>query len=458
MLFGGGTQQNMWSDVVVQLAALPLLVSALFKLSPIHLNRSAQWGLVLLCAMLALPLIQLIPLSPAIWSAIPGRGEIASAYKAAGMDLPWLPLSLDPAATWHGLLSLIPAIAIFLAMLSLDRGARRIVVGLMLAVVLVSAPLDLLQLMGGEQSPLRFYAITNRDRGVGFFANANHQAAFLYCAIPFAAAWAIGLAHDQRKNRALGIWLLILLLAFVVIGVTGTRSRAGLALGFVAGLSSLLLVWRHERGAWGRRLLLYGVVANLVGLLIAFQFGFVGMIGRLQNSELIEDIRWPVAQVTADAALANMPFGSGFGTFVPVYQMFAPPTLLMEHYVNHAHDDWLELWLTGGVPAIMLVLCFLAWFITATFWLWRSDPPGAHALDTILARAASIIIVLLMVHSAVDYPLRTITLMAVFAIACALMIPARRIDRDVESAGPETAQQSNAGPGPTAHVIGFGRR
>ena len=106
----------------------------------------------------------------------------------------------------------------------------------------------------------------------------------------------------------------------------------------------------------------------------------------------IEDFRWPVAQVTSQAAIANLPFGSGFGTFVPVFEQFAPRTLLLDQnrYVNHAHNDWLELWLTGGVIAIVLTVGFLAWLAASTFSLWRRGEPEARVLDLALAQAASI--------------------------------------------------------------------
>ncbi len=120
MLFGGAARQGLWSDALVELAALPLFAWALFKLTPSQLGRGGQGAIVLLCAILALPLFQLIPMPPFLWSSLPGRGEIASAYDAAGMTLPWLPISLDPSATWFGLLSLLPAAAIFLATLSVS--------------------------------------------------------------------------------------------------------------------------------------------------------------------------------------------------------------------------------------------------------------------------------------------------------------------------------------------------
>ena len=269
MLFGGGGYQG-WSDAVVQLAALPLLAWALFKLNPSQLGPGGQWAIVLLCAVIALPLLQLIPMPPSLWSGLPGRQEYASAYEAAGMPLPWLPISLDPSATWLGLLSLLPAIAIFLAMLSLEQRSRRILIVLIFIVGFVSVLLDLQQTWDGPHSPLRFYAITERFRAVGFFANSNHNAAFLYSAIPFIIAWAIGLVVDHRRNRAIGLALLALLTLTIIFGLSTTQSRAGMALLFVAGLSGLLLAWRYCRGQSGRRLLRFAIGANIVALILAF--------------------------------------------------------------------------------------------------------------------------------------------------------------------------------------------
>ncbi|MGB8740824.1 MAG: O-antigen ligase family protein [Xanthobacteraceae bacterium] len=444
-LFGGGGNQG-WSDVVVQLAALPLLAWALFRLNPSQLCRDRQWAIALLCAMLALPLLQLIPMPPSLWGGLPGRGEIASAYQAAGMALPWLPVSLDSTSTWLALLSLLPATAVFLAMLSLEQRSRRILIVLILVVVFASVVLDVLQIMGGDNSSLRFYELTSRyGRAVGFFANSDHSAAFLYSAIPFIVAWAIGLVLDHSRNRTIGLTFLTLLMLAIIVGVATTQSRAGMALLFVAGLAGLLLAWRHGRGQSGRRLVRVAIGANLVGLILAFQFGFVALMQRAEQQGL-EDLRWPVARLTSQAAIANMPFGSGLGTFVPIYERFAPRESLQYFYVNHAHNDWLELWLTGGAPAVILVLCFLVWFAAATFRLWRSGQPEAPVLDLALAQAASIVIILLLLHSVVDYPLRIPTLSVLFAIACAFLIPPRRIEHSARmSRGIENLVPANDG-------------
>ena len=104
-------------------------------------------------------------------------------------------------------------------------------------------------------------------------------------------------------------------------------------------------------------------------------------------------------------------------------QRFAPPALLGEYYVNHAHNDWLELWLTGGIPAIVLMIGFLAWLVASIFRLWKNNgEPEGPVLDLVLAQAASVVVVLLLLHSIVDFPLRIAAVTVLFAIACAYMI------------------------------------
>jgi hypothetical protein len=113
------------------------------------------------------------------------------------------------------------------------------------------------------------------------------------------------------------------------------------------------------------------------------------------------------------------PIGSGLGSFVPAYQLFERPETLLPQFVNHAHDDYIELWIEAGVLGLAVLAAGLAWFLTAAlraaFW------PSGRDID--LPRVAVIVILILLVHSAVDYPLRTAALSTLFAFACALLTP-----------------------------------
>ena len=317
---------------------------------------------------------------------------------------------------------MLPAFAIFAATLSVGYRGRRFIVLSLFAIAAVSVWLDMLQMAGGVHSPLRFYAITNFDRAVGFFANSNHNAAFLYSVIVFATAWAIQCLNSRNGRSTFHLVLFAFLLGLLFFGLSLTSSRAGLGLGFLGALLTVVLTSRA--GSRQSLRFRFGVaVGSLIVVLVVFQFGFISYSERFADTAITGGFRWAIDTVTARAAERNLPFGSGLGTFVPVFQMFEPRFLVKESYINHAHNDWLELWLEAGVPALVLGVAFLAWFGKATLRLWRLGAQGASAVDGAIVRAAPIVVILLMLHSTVDYPLRTIAMMGIFAFCCAILMP-----------------------------------
>jgi O-antigen ligase len=264
---------------------------------------------------------------------------------------------------------------------------------------------------------LRFYSITNENMAVGFFANGNHNAAFYYSLIPFVASQVFEL-NQVRNDRPVRYWFSASLLAGLVVAVAIVGSRAGIGLALASGLGCVAIAYRHLKAS--KRALTTAFGGFLVALVVSTPFVISGLGMRaVEDRSLGEDLRWPVAEVTSRAALDSLPLGTGIGTFVPVYQMSVPRQHVFERYVNHAHDDWLELWLEAGSLALTLALGFLVWFGTACRRAWLAGNP--FGLDAGFARAASITIILLMLHSLVDYPLRSIAIMTVFALSCGFL-------------------------------------
>jgi len=109
--------------------------------------------------------------------------------------------------------------------------------------------------------------------------------------------------------------------------------------------------------------------------------------------------------------------------------MFEKPQDLFAHaYINHAHDDVLELWLETGIFGIALMGALAAWFVSRTAKIWRYASVGANEFDRSLARAATIAVALIVTHSFLDYPLRTAAMTAILAFACGLMIETLGVD------------------------------
>jgi O-antigen ligase len=422
LICGGGTRQGLWSDALAQIVSLPLLAVASFRLKALP-SSQLRLPLFLIFAVVLVPVLQLVPLPPGLWTILPGRAEVAEAYKAVGMSLPFLPISLEPLTTLRSVLSLLPAVAVFLGVFCLRRGTEfRWVLLLIFSVAIVGVGLELMQLVGGVHSPLRFYNITDVHRGVGLFANSNHQAAFLYAVIPYAAIWAILPRRDPRARRVFCLTFSAILLIVIVIGLPATLSRAGVFLGLVAGLCSILLAASLTTGAERRRIIKVGAAANTVALLLAFQFGFAGIAERISGTASSSDLRWPLASVTAKAAKDYFPVGSGTGTFVPIYQRYEPLGYLQESYVNRAHNDWMESWLEGGLASAAVVSALVACYVFLVYRSWRTTDPKSRFVA--YGRAGSICVGLLLAHSIVDYPLRTTALMVMVAISCAFMLRA----------------------------------
>jgi O-antigen ligase len=435
LLLGGGTRGGFLSDTILELIAIPAFLASLSSLVALprsESKRRAEWALMLCLAIAALPLVQLVPLPPWLWTGLPNREQMVTVFGLLGHELPWLPISVSPSGTWVSALSLLPPFAIFLGVIQLSYRERRVMSLIFIAVGIVAAFVGLAQVAQGPDSPLRFFVITNESEAVGFFANRNHFAALLYSLLLFGAAWATNVAFtvgpwsDRNSFETSTIAMLtacFLGLVILIVTESITRSRAGLALTIVALAGALALPLADRRRSSGGVTPVRLILASAsLAIVLAVQFALYRILDRFADDPLA-DSRVTFARNTIAAAKAYMPFGSGVGTFVPVYPTFElPQDAISNAFVNHAHDDLLEVWLEGGVISLCLIAAFAAWFLLRAAKIWWRVPDNIRAIDLLLARAATIAVPLIIAHSAVDYPLRTGAIMAVFAFSCALLV------------------------------------
>lgn len=419
VLLGGGTRVGLQSDEIVEILSVPLLVAATISLLEARWHPSWHVPLAIVVFTLALPLVQLIPLPPAIWTALPGRAAVVEVYQAAGIALDWRPLSLAPFATLYSFLSLLPAAAIFVYALQLDTSRRYALLVAPLALAGIAALVGVVQFVskgasafGPDSGPAAGYAI-------GFFANRNHFAALIYAALPFAIVWtARHMRNGKGRMRILGGLFGGAVVLSLLFGLSAAFSRAGIALGIVSLLGSVFIVWRSADasriGRWP--VIIAGVL--MVGFAAILQLGLVELL--IQRSAA-DSTRGSIASLTLEVIARFNLAGSGFGTFVPLFQTAEKPTDLLVFFINHAHNDFLELTLEGGVLAALLIVAFLGWYLVRFWGIWLSAGQGGSQDERALMSAASLSIGLLLMHSLVDYPLRTLTLMSVFAFASACL-------------------------------------
>lgn len=438
LLVGGATREGSVSDAAVQLACLPLLASIAPEIGKILTGRGRI--AILLGLTLAIPLLQLIPLPPALWSALPGRAAVVETYQSAGLDLPWLGISVSPWATVRVAFSLLPPVAIFLGVLACRWDERRRLLLLILAIGLASVFLDVVQVVQGPGSPLRFYSLTDTMAGVGFFANRNHNAALLYSLIPLAA---LVFEFAPLWRTGYGVAALLGFFMAVVLGLMMTGSRSAPALGLVSCIFTYALILNGRFAGSARdRMSIYIAIAGVFFMtsLLAPSFGLVHILDRFRGEEIASDARWTVARVSFEAAKALFPFGSGLGTFERVYPLFEPTNTIISAIVNHVHDDLLEIALEAGLPGIFLVGGWFILTIVCAVRNMRENDPSAKKERF----AALIVLTLLFVHSFVDYPLRTSALAAIFAFCCAILSTAVGSTTGRESERPRRSEFAHA--------------
>src|SRR3546814_8158382 len=67
-----------------------------------------------------------------------------------------------------------------------------------------------------------------------------------------------------------------------------------------------------------------------------------------------QDLRTPGLPTVLSMIAAYFPAGAGFGGFDPIFRLHEPLQLLKPPYFNHAHNDFLEIVLDGGLPPLQI--------------------------------------------------------------------------------------------------------
>lgn len=417
---GGGARADIESLAILRPAAVLFLALGLWWLRYKHLKEN--WFLFLLFfAMIVLLASHLVPLPPALWTQMPGRTLIAQVDEIAGLGDVWRPISMAPQGTWNALYSLlIPAACLVLAV-QIDRRQKFLLLLLFLVLGVFSGLLGLLQTIGSSEGPLYFYRISNFGSAVGLFSNRNHHAVFLACLFPMLAVYAsVNLrSTDRMRYRAVvaaGIGFFIIPLLLV------TGSRAGILLGLLGVSSTYFLYTQPTNIAPSKRtvqrfnplFVVAGVVAVAGVALLTLIMSRAKSIDRLLSQGWQDDARVQVWSPIFDLSAQYFSIGSGLGSFVEVYQIHESIEQLHPRYLNHAHNDWLELLMTGGLPAMLLLFIFLLWWAKRSWNVFGHAEEGSKS--QVFARLGVVVSTILGLASIVDYPLRTPSLSCLFVV------------------------------------------
>ena len=411
-LAGGATRADVVGQAIIRTAAWGcVILLVLFDEGRIAWRGRGVLILLALCALVAA--LQLVPLPPSWWASLPGRAPFAAANAIAGGPAPWRPLAIVPGAALNALGSLIVPFATFCFVACGRPLHDRTVLIVLLSLVIAHLFLALLQFAGVA---LYVPLINGGEEVSGGFANRNHFAVLMACGLLIAPVWAF---FDGRSPGWRGPATLALL-PLVALAILASGSRAGSACALLALLIGGLIVRRFLQRTLRRfprwvPTAAMGAVVGALGLLVTFSVmaDRAKSVRRVLELDPSQDMRRAGLPTVMNMTREYWPVGEGLGGFDPIFRMHEPFALLHTNYFNRAHNDLLEIVLDAGLPGLLLLVGGLIWVTRNAIRACRPDPTP----EAMLPRLGGGLLLILVLASAADYPLRSPIMMAVAVVA-----------------------------------------
>jgi O-antigen ligase len=343
-------------------------------------------------------------------------------------------LSLDPEATASALRTgaMLAALLLVAVTVAATRGVRWLCAALLLAAAFQGL-YGLLVLASGQPQIWFEPKVHYLDSATGTFVNRNHFAAFLAASLPAGLALTLTAWRRMRRTGSGRQHLLelfgargsrtILLSLLVAIGAAGlllSLSRAGIALGLAALVTTAFAV---RRRGLGRRLVPVLLVLALA-LIPLLTIGVEPLLDRYARTPIEFSIekgtRATVWSDTLSMALAYPVFGTGIGTFATAYPMFRSPSVRTRF--DHAHNDLIQIAAEGGLLAL-IALALVLGPVARSIGRALAGQSGALAAGLAAGLCA------LVFHGLVDFPFHIPSNAALAAVLAGALLGLPWIER-----------------------------
>lgn len=374
------------------------------------------------------PVLQLVPLPPGLWHALPGREAEIQALALIGRENSWRTWSMTPDRTLAALLSLLPPLVMLILAAAMSARQRVWLLGTVLAGGIATLALGALQLTSGPDSPVQLYDVTTPNLR-GFQANHNSTADLLLAALLSAFALIrIAVRRGALSGRPGPVLGLAALAAGLFgFGVIFTASRMGIVLLPLALLGGAVLL-RSSFPAVSR--------GSLVALAAGTALLVLGGAAMVRSSPVLssiverfsfdEELRTELWRDGLYVAREHYPVGVGMGGFVPALVIDERLEVVRPAMPNRAHNEYIELGVEAGLFGL------LAWgaivLITARSGFAARRHPDWRLRTEVWFGAA--VLILLMLHSMVDYPFRSMSLATLGALCAGLLLQSPKAGAD----------------------------
>jgi O-antigen ligase len=382
-IMGGGTERGLFIDHVLQLL---IIASSSYVIVKFWDRPTSTAGLALFGAVALLAFIQIMPW-PCEWL----QGLRPQPYMPALGSCSTTTISLSSHRTISGLISCLTMTFLFLALSKLDESEVGLAGRFVVTGVLINLALSFATFSQSDMSWLS--DLLGYQAELGAFQNENHYS--VYVAVGILAALTV------RPQGYMRVWNL-LLVTLVLLFLLAAGSRAGVLIGLVVSLLAFGMIACRSRST--------AILAPGLGLVAAaYLYGLWIKFTEVEGDQILD--RRDYALTTWDAIRDQWPLGTGFSTFDLVYPRYEKLEQVYSAFVNHAHNDFLEVILEGGFAGTVVLAACLAVIVMRFIRVRHREA----------ARTAFVSILIILAHSTVDYPLRTMGIASLFAFFAALL-------------------------------------
>ncbi len=328
--------------------------------------------------------IQVIPIPPAILQVLsPESNCLWESTSIIGANHSFT-ISIYPFITVN---SLIFAAAVLLfywvALYGIEnrRQIQWIILGLLILGLLESV-YGLFQLVSGEPYILWWKKAYYVDVATGTFINRNHLAGFLSMLVCLGVGYIWALGREERRISRKRSWydrmeglgrtfgakgvIVLLCIAVMIAGLLGSASRGG-ALSLLTGLIFMagLIITRFFRNRNAFVLVfMLSVVCMYVGYVAADR-----VLERFQYIDSGFESRLAMTKATWEMGKDFPLTGIGLGTFEYVFPGYQHTE--MNKLVDHAHNDWVQLFAETGWAGFFIIGAGFIFFLVSSIVRWR---------------------------------------------------------------------------------------
>lgn len=428
-----GSVQPWWTalfECLIFLLGVIAVIDLLVTRQRLPLGSSVALPLVLLCLFAAL---QSVPFFAPQNPIVPNLR---------------LSISADPYSSQQVAIKLFALIVVGILLLRYTSSEKRLrtVMYAVIAVAIASALVGFVR-HGTQSGAGWLFPLPDATRGFAQFVNRNHFAFLVEMGLGMSLGLLVAASHIYGRLVLLAV-AIVLWVALIV-----SNSRGGI----VASLCQLLFLFflvnpfgrfaKESVTAWGRaRNLASGIVMKvilIVSLTVVFGYGvsWIGGESVVTNFELSgysfsqagaqghrENIsRKDIWTATWQLIKARPILGAGFGGYwiaITKYHNAAG-----SYAPQEAHNDYLELFASGGLMGVGLVAWFGVRFVKRTRAVFRS----ANAFLRQATLAATLGIFGVLIHSFLDFGLHITVNSAIFSVLIAIPIVCYRISGEQRS-------------------------